>query len=206
MTDAKPETAANNSSVNPSHSEPNQDHHHQQQRQAPPSVVGPVADGVAVFGGRGDRRPRNDPAHALLSLGQDLPIGDTKEISDGDSGDKLEAIQQPSTPDNNASRPAKNNSKGSRSDETDPPDFLEWFKPGEGIGDFDVLCGRGGESNNSVGNKRYRKVIKERKVRFHCSIDRLDSHDVCLFFHNYIVLIHVSLTFCCCCWRWCWPC
>lgn len=45
-----------------------------------------------------------------------------------------------------------------------PPDFWYWLPPGESsLGEWDVLCGRGGESNNFVGNKKYRRVVNERK-------------------------------------------
>eukprot|EP00537_Pseudo-nitzschia_pungens_P005472 CAMPEP_0172362618 /NCGR_PEP_ID=MMETSP1060-20121228/6197_1 /TAXON_ID=37318 /ORGANISM="Pseudo-nitzschia pungens, Strain cf. cingulata" /LENGTH=522 /DNA_ID=CAMNT_0013085169 /DNA_START=374 /DNA_END=1942 /DNA_ORIENTATION=+ len=48
----------------------------------------------------------------------------------------------------------------------DPPDFFHWLLPGETVGNWDVLCGRGGESNNFIGNKRYRKLIGERKADY----------------------------------------
>jgi hypothetical protein len=47
-----------------------------------------------------------------------------------------------------------------------PPDFWYWLPPGEITGDWDVLCGRGGESNNFVGNKKYRKIVNERKEAY----------------------------------------
>jgi hypothetical protein len=47
-----------------------------------------------------------------------------------------------------------------------PQDFWYWLPAGEVIGDWDVLCGRGGESNNFVGNKKYRRVVNERKEAY----------------------------------------
>lgn len=46
-----------------------------------------------------------------------------------------------------------------------PPDFWFWLPEGQEIGDWDVLCGRGGESNNLVGNKRVRGVGESRRGR-----------------------------------------
>jgi hypothetical protein len=45
-----------------------------------------------------------------------------------------------------------------------PQDFWFWLPEGQTAGQLDVLCGRGGESNHSVGNKRFRQIIKDRKV------------------------------------------
>uniref|UniRef100_A0A7S4AL70 DUF6824 domain-containing protein n=1 Tax=Pseudo-nitzschia australis TaxID=44445 RepID=A0A7S4AL70_9STRA len=47
-----------------------------------------------------------------------------------------------------------------------PPDFWHWLSPGEHVGNWDVICGRGGESNHFIGNKRYRKVVNERKADY----------------------------------------
>jgi hypothetical protein len=59
--------------------------------------------------------------------------------------------------------PKKQKSNGDR---TDPPDFWYWLQPDEKIGDWDVLCGRGGESNNFIGNKKYRSIVNERKDEY----------------------------------------
>jgi hypothetical protein len=40
------------------------------------------------------------------------------------------------------------------------------LQPDEKIGDWDVLCGRGGESNNFIGNKKYRSIVNERKDEY----------------------------------------
>jgi hypothetical protein len=45
-----------------------------------------------------------------------------------------------------------------------PNDFWYWLPPDQPVRDNDVICGRGGESNNYVGNKKFRIVIKDRKV------------------------------------------
>lgn len=47
-----------------------------------------------------------------------------------------------------------------------PPGFWRWLPLGDKVGNWDVICGRGGESNNFIGNKRYRQVVGERKAEY----------------------------------------
>eukprot|EP00538_Stauroneis_constricta_P013221 CAMPEP_0119551236 /NCGR_PEP_ID=MMETSP1352-20130426/4542_1 /TAXON_ID=265584 /ORGANISM="Stauroneis constricta, Strain CCMP1120" /LENGTH=608 /DNA_ID=CAMNT_0007597257 /DNA_START=131 /DNA_END=1957 /DNA_ORIENTATION=+ len=47
-----------------------------------------------------------------------------------------------------------------------PPDFWYWLPIAEVLRDWDVLCGRGGESNNFVGNRRYRSLVNDRKEAY----------------------------------------
>jgi len=125
-----------------------------------------------------------DPAHALLSLAggqQDLTTttGNNEVavvlVSTAEVAATATATAEPviGGTDNNDMQAAKtkkrklNNDKNKTNNSNgDPPDFSHWMNPGEDIGDWDVLCGRGGESNNHVGNKRYRKVVDERKVEY----------------------------------------
>ena len=149
-------------------------------------------------GKKGGRRRNQDPAQALLSLGQDLSnVGGEKEessqpVGDGDATKKRKLEGGPSSED-----PSSEN--GYVVDgvlHPLPPDFWYWLPVGEKAGDWDVICGRGGErydgvqdlkqlvnaasargldshalhlspsgeSNNYVGNKKYRQVVKDRKV------------------------------------------
>ncbi|OEU16308.1 hypothetical protein FRACYDRAFT_238901 [Fragilariopsis cylindrus CCMP1102] len=125
-----------------------------------------------------------DPAHALLSLAggqQDLTTTGNNEVAVVLAEVAATATATATTTaepviggtDNNDIQAAKtkkrklNNDKNQTNNSNgDPPDFSHWMNPGEDIGDWDVLCGRGGESNNHVGNKRYRKVVDERKVEY----------------------------------------
>jgi hypothetical protein len=82
-------------------------------------------------------------------------------------------LQQQSTkPSEDAPKAGKRKSPGDSKkqkldgDGTDPPDFWYWLQPDEKIGDWDVLCGRGGESNNFIGNKKYRSIVNERKDEY----------------------------------------
>lgn len=47
--------------------------------------------------------------------------------------------------DANKMKRKRSESKASKNDLGNPPDFLLWLSPGEKIGNWDVLCGRGGE-------------------------------------------------------------
>ena len=47
-----------------------------------------------------------------------------------------------------------------------PPDFWYWLQPNDKLGDWDVIAGRGGESNNAVGNKKYRNIVNQRKQEY----------------------------------------
>ena len=38
-----------------------------------------------------------------------------------------------------------NNPKTNKNENGDPPDFWHWLSPGEQVGNWDVLCGRGGK-------------------------------------------------------------
>jgi hypothetical protein len=67
---------------------------------------------------------------------------------------------------NDVTTPLEPKKQKSDSDGTDPPDFWYWLQPDEKIGDWDVLCGRGGESNNFIGNKKYRSIVNERKDEY----------------------------------------
>jgi hypothetical protein len=117
--------------------------------------------------GSGNPVPNQDPARALLSLGHDLSevSGEAKENTDGEAN---------SNNSNKKKRKLESSEEGGGSAcdgytvdgvwHPYPPDFWYWL-PTKDIGDWDVLCGRGGESNNYLGNKRYRNIIKDRKVR-----------------------------------------
>jgi hypothetical protein len=106
--------------------------------------------------------------NALLSLGRDLrhQEGVDDEGAQGDSSSMPFIL-----PDSNDQR--KKRPKIEEGDEPEnraglqaPQDFWYWLPAGEVIGDWDVLCGRGGESNNFVGNKKYRRVVNERKEAY----------------------------------------
>lgn len=128
-----------------------------------------------------DVPPAQDPAHALLSLaggGGQHDLTATTTTATGNNNEvvvssiaevaataataeaAIQTIKTKKRKLNNNKTKTNINSNG------DPPDFSHWMNPGEDIGDWDVLCGRGGESNNHVGNKRYRKVVDERKAEY----------------------------------------
>lgn len=115
----------------------------------------PTAAPLSV--GTPSTKPQQDPAHVLLSLGQDLTkvcdavstkvpndtstmevIGDTSMLAN-DAGNKT----------NNGLTQVKTKKRKLNNPETnfngEPPDFWHYLNPGEVIGDWDVLCGRGGK-------------------------------------------------------------
>jgi hypothetical protein len=106
--------------------------------------------------------------NALLSLGRDLrhqEDGDD-EGAQGDSSSMPFIL--PDSNDQPKKRPKleEGDEPENRSGLQTPQDFWYWLPAGEVIGDWDVLCGRGGESNNFVGNKKYRRVVNERKEAY----------------------------------------
>lgn len=104
------------------------------------------------------RRPRpQDSAHALLSLGNDLSAED--EAAESISAEANKKIKV-----DDGTAQEKGNAAEAGNGQGTPKDFLYWLPANQPVGDWDVLCGRGGESNNYVGNKKYRIVIKDRKV------------------------------------------
>jgi hypothetical protein len=147
------------------------------------------------------RRPRNqDSAHALLSLGKVLSTdGDEEQDEaqkDGDRGIskriKLEGLQSCAVaPLSNQGKKSVGVEAGDISlvtvdNKETPNDFWYWLPPDHPVRDNDVICGRGGESNNYVGNKKFRIVIKDRKVSFVGSTLVLDSRspfDICQCAH-----------------------
>ena len=50
----------------------------------------------------------------------------------------------------NQKKRKRSKSKGTTHDDGDPPDFLQWLSSEENIGNWDVLCGRGGELINGA--------------------------------------------------------
>ena len=46
------------------------------------------------------------------------------------------------------------------------------------VGDWDILCGRGGRSNHHYGNKRYRNVINEMKMKYRSTEKKLAKTDL----------------------------
>ena len=125
--------------------------------QPPSKAVDKKRPGPSQKNGKDKAIPSSDRdnscINALLSLGRDLtashgvPILPTTEV-------------QPNKRQKNDE--SQINGQGDSSYRP-PPDFWYWLPPGDLIGDWDVLCGRGGESNNFVGNKKYRKVVNEKK-------------------------------------------
>mmetsp|Transcript_9642 Transcript_9642/g.11118 ORF Transcript_9642/g.11118 Transcript_9642/m.11118 type:complete len:386 (-) Transcript_9642:194-1351(-) len=145
------------------------------------SVTGqgqPTAASVSV-GTPSTKPPTQDgDAHVLLSLGQDLTqfcetvsikvpnTTSTVEVS----GDISMLANEVESKTNNGLTQVRTKKRKLNNPDTnfnsEPPDFWHYLNPGEVIGDWDVLCGRGGESNNHVGNKKYRKVVDERKAAY----------------------------------------
>lgn len=118
------------------------------------------------------RRPRpQDSAHALLSLGNDLSAED--EAAESISAEANKKIKLDDGTEEKGNAAEAGNGQGT------PKDFLHWLPATQPVGDWDVLCGRGGESNNYVGNKKYRIVIKDRKVS--PRRNEAISHLLCLF-------------------------
>eukprot|EP00934_Nitzschia_sp_Nitz4_P007780 Nitzschia sp. Nitz4//scaffold6_size259037//200548//201864//NITZ4_001107-RA/size259037-processed-gene-0.89-mRNA-1//-1//CDS//3329556992//7770//frame0 len=133
-----------------------------------------------------------DSVNALLSLGRDLTAESDKGSDDGTAagGGKVttpdlqlhtlpaaDDLRPPPAkrvkPENEPDVPAPPDGAsdiapkvGNDGSYQYPPDFWYWLPSGETIGDWDVLCGRGGESNNFIGNKKYRKVVNERKEAY----------------------------------------
>jgi hypothetical protein len=109
------------------------------------------------------RRPRTqDSAHALLALGNDLSNGDEEDEVEIQATEGAEGSAKKRKLEEGATAPEQGNT--AVDGQGTPKDFWYWLPVNQPVGDWDVLCGRGGESNNYVGNKKYRIVIKERKV------------------------------------------
>ncbi len=124
---------------------------------------------------KGGPTSERDSINALLSLGRDLQAG---ESEDTESSTQIQALSkrapQPLLPATLGIKPSKKRPK--KNPETMipkvdngyqyPPDFWYWLPPGESVGEWDVLCGRGGESNNFIGNRKYRNMVNERKPAY----------------------------------------
>ena len=52
-----------------------------------------------------------------------------------------------------------NKPKANKNDSGNPPDLLHWLSSGELVGDWDVLCGRGGKRTNKAKRIRCRFVL-----------------------------------------------
>lgn len=118
-----------------------------------------------------------DSVNALLSLGRDLENGEPEKngedaltpAGNGTASPDRQLQMLPSA--DNLGPPPKKRQKQEKGKSNAggyeyPPDFWYWLPTGESIGDWDVLCGRGGESNNFIGNKKYRRVVNERKEAY----------------------------------------
>jgi hypothetical protein len=125
-------------------------------------------------GKKGDVPPSSERdsscINALLSLGRDLRS--EKAVAAAEQAKKSNA-PIPILPTMESNGPPKKRQKigehpvNGQGGYQYPPDFWYWLPPGElPPGDWDVLCGRGGESNNFVGNKKYRKIVNERKEAY----------------------------------------
>jgi len=117
-------------------------------------------------------------AAALLSLGQDLTQGEAATAL-GESSTNAVPVQNPleimatskisMTPLDAKAGPKKRKRRKSHAEKQDdgnPTDFWHWLPPGDNVGNWDVLCGRGGESNHFIGNKKYRKYVGEKKEEY----------------------------------------
>mmetsp|Transcript_7000 Transcript_7000/g.14429 ORF Transcript_7000/g.14429 Transcript_7000/m.14429 type:complete len:302 (+) Transcript_7000:161-1066(+) len=110
-------------------------------------------------------------AAALLSLGQDLTNGEVSALVPREPSAGPERVQNPLETVTDIpmihqvgqKKRKRSEFKDEEEDNGNPPDFWHWLPPGEKVGNWDVLCGRGGESNHYIGNKKYRKYIGERK-------------------------------------------
>jgi hypothetical protein len=132
----------------------------------------PIAPKPSVQGGTfaegGDAHPiviqDNSCINALLSLGRDL-----RGSSGGGDGRPQVVPILPMMPSNDHRK--KRQKMGGAMDmpgneKSLLPDFWYWLPPDDKVGEWDVLCGRGGESNNYIGNKKYRKVVNARKEAY----------------------------------------
>ncbi|KAG7338602.1 hypothetical protein IV203_029776 [Nitzschia inconspicua] len=112
-------------------------------------------------------RPQTqDSAHALLSLGNDLSNSGEEELVDGPPAAVGEGAKNRKLEEGTSTTPAAAGTAETSNGQGTPKDFWYWLPENQSVGDWDVLCGRGGESNNYVGNKKYRIVIKEKKVEY----------------------------------------
>ena len=92
-------------------------------------------------------------AAALLSLGQDLTNGEVSALVPREPSAGPERVQNPL--ENVTDIPMihqvgqkkrkRSEFKDEEEDNGNPPDFWHWLPPGEKVGNWDVLCGRGGE-------------------------------------------------------------
>jgi hypothetical protein len=112
-----------------------------------------------------------DSINALLSLGRDLP----EQEGDGEDGQSHSELHNPPKPvPPPRIVPSKKRQKkaanvmmaNAQMGYKYPEDFWYWLPPGESVGEWDVLCGRGGETNNFIGNRKYRKIVNERKAAY----------------------------------------
>jgi hypothetical protein len=103
-----------------------------------------------------------------------LPLQTNVNVRPSGSARNANDTAPPNPPNHAIPLPAHALVKSSRKQKTaqglkksnDPQDFWYWLNPGEATGEWDVLCGRGGESNNFIGNKKYRSIVNERKEEY----------------------------------------
>jgi hypothetical protein len=125
---------------------------------------------------KGGRTSERDSINALLSLGRDLQGSDLDgtDPKGGSSKRAPESILPDGSPSKASKKRQRKTTEASPqksstqqpSSYQHPPDFWYWLSPGESVGEWDVLCGRGGESNNFIGNRKYRKMVNERKPAY----------------------------------------
>lgn len=105
-------------------------------------------------------------AAALLSLGQDLTTtsGEAAALVSGEPSTVPERVQNPlesvsdipTMPQIGQKKRKRSKSKDEEENKPNLPDFSHWLPRGEEVGNWDVLCGRGGECNE---RKSYRVSI-----------------------------------------------
>jgi len=111
------------------------------------------------------QQPRiKNPLNPMTICGMPMVPTDSAINVDGATRTATVDIRCPANAINNEQKNKKRKSK--ENDGSNPPYFLYWLSPGESVGNWDVLCGRGGESNNYIGNIRYRKVVGEKKPEY----------------------------------------
>ena len=83
----------------------------------------------------------NNPMELVAT--RDIPM---LPIDIGTKSDRTGAVATATTMNTNTKMKRKRNeSKATKNNLGNPPDLLLWLSPGEKIGNWDVLCGRGGE-------------------------------------------------------------
>lgn len=131
---------------------------------------------------KGGRTSERDSINALLSLGRDLQGGELDGATIDPTATSPKRAPESIPPD---VLPSKATKKRQRKNDAEtpphkpsveptqpsttyqqPPDFWYWLSASETVGEWDVLCGRGGESNNFIGNRKYRKMVNERKPAY----------------------------------------